>query len=431
MSDDLRKSRALDALVEEAKKDLKPKLDDAAMRALEDRVVAAAVADAKERSAIASDASASAGRGRVLRMGALALAAAAAVAIFVRKDPDGALLDGPISRDGTSALEAGSLKATEGAGQVRVGGVVVSVGHVLRAGDLIEADRARAIAERPRKVTWLIEAEGSPTAPEVARARVKSAGETLVLGLEAGAIEAQVTPVPAGEAFAVDVASGDKLVRVAVHGTHLRVARVGSRVSVDLTEGVVSIGVPPRTGSTYGTLVTAPAHVELDANDLDGTIRVDHAPSAVRLAVALGPSHEAPVAMQKEPRAAAAEPPRSPLAPQAAAPQAAPAPVPRPTDLPASAPPAKPDPGAPAVPPRDAIAAAVKECVHSRARSNEVKVTVTSTLRLKVSASGDVETAQFDPPLRPEIQTCAAATIYKSKLPGSAGTVTIPIEFSY
>ena len=50
------------------------------------------------------------------------------------------------------------------------------------------------------------------------RARVKTANESLVLSLEEGAIEAQVTPVPNGEAFAVDVddPSHKPLVRVAV-----------------------------------------------------------------------------------------------------------------------------------------------------------------------------------------------------------------------
>src|SRR5207237_528524 len=131
----------------------------------------------------------------------------------------------------------------------------------------------------------------SADAPRLGRARVKSAGESLVLGLEEGAIEAQVTPVPTGEAFAVDIAAGSSLVRVAVHGTHLRVARNGSHVVVDLTEGVVSIGAPPRTGSTYGTLVTAPSHVEFDAADLDHTLRIEHAPAAVRAPVSLV-SHE-------------------------------------------------------------------------------------------------------------------------------------------
>ena len=60
--------------------------------------------------------------------------------------------------------------------------------------------------------------------------------------LDDGAFEAQVTPVPSGEAFAVDVATPTSIVRIAVHGTHLRVARAGTRVTVDLTEGVVSIG---------------------------------------------------------------------------------------------------------------------------------------------------------------------------------------------
>src|SRR5439155_1470159 len=136
-------------------------------------------------------------------------------------------------------------------------GLPASAGHALRTGDVLEADGARAVLERPRKVAWLLEGGNSSPAAS-GRARVKSAGESLVLALDDGAIEAQVTPVPSGEAFAVDIASGTSLVRVAVHGTHLRVSRSGSRVVVDLTEGVVSIGVPPRTGSTYGTLVTAP-----------------------------------------------------------------------------------------------------------------------------------------------------------------------------
>jgi hypothetical protein len=59
-----------------------------------------------------------------------------------------------------------------------------------------------------------------------------------------------------------------------------------------------------------------------------------------------------------------------------------------------------------------------------------VHVTVTSHLNLRVSASGEVESAQFSPPLLPEIQTCAAQTIYRAKLE-ETGFVTIPIEYSY
>jgi hypothetical protein len=258
---------------------------------------------------------------------------------------------------------------------------------------------------------------------------VKSAGESLVLGLDDGAIEAQVTPVPSGEAFAVDIASGTSLVRVAVHGTHLRVSRSGSRVVVDLTEGVVSIGTPPRTGSTYGTLVTAPSHVEFDAADLAHTLRIDHAPAAIRAPISLV-SHEG--------FAAAARVDALPASPEGTVVPVPLATVPRPAAVQR----APVDPSRvetitkndtkPAVPAREAIAAAVRACAAQRNRPENVRVTVSSSLKLKIASGGDVETAQFDPPLLPEIQVCAANAIYKAKLEDAAGgSVTIPIDFSY
>jgi hypothetical protein len=57
---------------------------------------------------------------------------------------------------------------------------------------------------------------------------------------------------------------------------------------------------------------------------------------------------------------------------------------------------------------------------------------MTSSLKLKIAAGGSVESARFDPPLLPEIQACAAASIYKAKLEESAGpSVTIPIDVTY
>jgi hypothetical protein len=355
-------------------------------------------------------------QGRVMRIGAMALAAAAAIAIVVRKDRDAPLLDASVTAQADNV--AGSLRATEGSGEVRVAGLFASAGQVLRAGDAIDADGARAVLERPRKVLWLLEKDNG-----IARARVKAAGESLVVGLEDGSIEAQVTPVPSGEAFAVDVAAGAKLVRVAVHGTHLRVTRTGSRVVVDLSEGVVSIGVPPRTGSTYGTLVTAPAHVEFDVVDLAGTLKVDHAPASVRVPVPLV-QHEHVVSASKEPPAPQATPRPTPTQPPAAAA------IPRPTAEASVQ--ALPQPGdaKPRLAPREAIAVAVRDCAAGRSRPGEVRVTVTSTLKLQVGNGGVVESAQFVPPLLPEIQSCAASAIYRAKLE-EPGLVTIPIEFSY
>ena len=420
---------ALDALVREAKAKaggLEPRVSEERWSAVEERLL---VRMAKERSALAPEVNASSSRVRMLRVGAAVLAAAAAIALFVKNEPSTSSVEAaPVAaREAT----ASSLREAVGPGVVRVDGQAASAGHVLRAGDRLEVDGARAVLERPRKVTWLLEA-GHAEGASSARARVKSAGESLVLGLEDGAIEAQVTPVPSGEAFAVDIATGSSLVRVAVHGTHLRVSRSGSRVVVDLTEGVVSIGTPPRSGSTYGTLVTAPSHVEFDAADLEHTLRIEHAAAAVRAPVALV-SHDGFAAVNA---AARAETPHT--APQDTPAAVALATVPRPaaTQRPASDPSPAEQAGKidtkAALPPREAIAAAVRTCAAQRSRPDNVRVTVSSSLRLRIARGGDVETAQFDPPLLPEIQTCAANAIYKAKLEDSAGgTVTIPIDFSY
>jgi hypothetical protein len=418
----------LDALVREAKKDLAPTISEDAFASLEERILARMAAEPRPLVADLNPTNRGTGA-RALRIGALVLAAAAAVALVVKNEPGEQLGARPSAE---LELSAGSLRATEGGGEVRVGGRTASAGRVLRAGDVVEADGARALLERPRKVEWLLEArDGASADGRVARARVKSAGESLVLALEEGAIEAQVTPVPSGEAFAVDVAAGARVVRVAVHGTHLRVSRSGSRVVVDLTEGVVSIGAPPRTGSTYGTLVTAPSHVEFDAADLDHTLTIDHLPAAVRAPVSLA-RHDAPVAARAP----------EPHVPAPALPANAES-VPRPLAVVNAPPePSRATPGSSETsarveahsspPPREAIAAAVRACAAARSRPENVRVTVSSSLKLKVAASGDVETAKFDPPLLPEIQTCAAAAIYQAKLAESAGTmVTIPIDFSY
>jgi hypothetical protein len=426
-------ANALDALVREAKQELAPvKLDDATWSAMEGRILARMAA---ERSPLIDEvraSSSSSSRARFLRVGAAVLAAAAGIALIVKKDPGTASPDGAMIQ---AELTAGSLREAVGPGEVRVGGFAVSAGHVLRAGDLVESEGTRAVLERPRKVTWLLE-HGDADQPPVGRARVKSAGESLVVGLEDGAIEAQVTPVPNGEAFAVDVASGTSLVRVAVHGTHLRVARTGSHVVVDLTEGVVSIGVPPRTGSTYGTLVTAPAHIELDIADVAHSLRVDHGASTVRAAIALAPSHESTAAALNG-AAARTEPAQAPAAgavpPLAPATVSRPAIVPRPTGDPSRVETtSKVDPNRPVLPPRAAIAEAVRECAAQRSRPENVRVTVSSSLTLRIASGGAVETAQFDPPLLPEIQSCAATAIYKAKLADAGGTsVVIPIDFSY
>ena len=161
---------ALDTLVREAKAKaggLEPRVSEERWSAVEERVL---VRMAKERSALAHEVNASSSRVRMLRVGAAVLAAAAAIALFVKNEPSTSSVGaGPVA---ASEATASSLREAVGPGVVRVDGQAASAGRVLRAGDRLEVDGARAVLERPRKVTWLLEA-GHAEGASSARARVK------------------------------------------------------------------------------------------------------------------------------------------------------------------------------------------------------------------------------------------------------------------
>jgi hypothetical protein len=239
----------------------------------------------------------------------------------------------------------------------------------------------------------------------------------LVLALERGAVEAQVAPVANGEAFAIDVDGA----RVAVHGTHLRVARDGTRAIVDLREGVVSIGAPPAHGSTYGDLVTAPAHVEFDASDPHGTLKVSHEPSRVRASTTLEHPPEPPRPEgAPKPAVAPAPAPASPPAHVTSPAPTSPA-IARPVPAPPTPPRADPDP-------EKTISDAVHRCVRARVgQTTGVVVTVSTHVEIQVADTGMVSTAHFDPPLAPEVQECAAQTIYRTRF-GTPGAVSILVD---
>ena len=352
------------------------------------------------------------GRGWTLLAGGLA--AAAAIAVYAGHKPGAA----PLDQGATASAPATASSLVRGgkAGEVLVGGAVAATGAVLHAGEVLETHHAMAFMEREAPlggtplVAWGLE--------ESSRVTVVKAVGTLVLSLEQGSVEAQVLPVATGEAFAVDVPGADGAVtRVAVHGTHLRVSRVQTgaqvRLVVDLSEGVVSIGAPPRAGSTYGALVTAPAHVELDTADASSLV-VSHKVEDVRLPVDLAAA-SAPIALAP---AAAASP-----APQVAQHVAVPAPAVRPV------------PAAPRLPVADpnaeaTVSAAVKACMSGRAApaDGQVTVTVSSSLEIRLNEEGGVDLARFNPPLPPDVQLCAANAIYKTRFPRT-GTVTIELKF--
>jgi ferric-dicitrate binding protein FerR (iron transport regulator) len=362
--------------------------------------------------------------------GAVAMAAGAVLVLggapHDRKDASGTPIAISATDHGVDHPEgAGAFVTKRGAGEVHVALgdgprlAIVPNGARLAKGSTVETTYGvQALFELAGHASWLLEDDS--------RAAVK-ADAPLVLSLERGAIEAEIVSVPSGEAFAVDVGE----VRIAVHGTHLRVARHADRVTVDLSEGVVSIGEPPRFGSTYGALVVAPAHVEFslrdaavlskvhdDGND-GGLLRITHDRAAVRASVDLASFAE--VKPSQQPGAEVPPPAIERSHPAAGSPFSAdgnstPGTSARRTgrtqlgsgSLPTE--PAAADPH-----PEETIAAAVRVCAADRPHSTDVTVTVSSTLEVTVGADGFVRAARFDPPLAPEIQTCASTTIYKTR----------------
>ena len=314
---------------------------------------------------------------------------------------------------GTAVGGAGVVVAIEGPGELLVGGRRASVGSAIHLGDVLESRAERVTLGRPGKLTLVLERGASAT--------VKHVQGSLVLALARGAIEAQVVPVASGEALAIDVGPS----RVAVHGTHFRIARNEQRVVVDLTEGVVSVGEAPRVGATLGGLVTAPAHAEFFAADAKGTLVVSHEAGAVRApatlestvhvetTVAPSPPFVSPskVESSETPPPAAGGVPRIEPRLQAIASSAGTSAT------------AAPDPNAEAV-----IAGAVRGCMAEGLHADDVTVVVSTTLYLQLNDDGTVRIARFEPPVAPDVNACAAQAIYSTRF-GHGGGAAIPVSF--
>jgi hypothetical protein len=353
----------------------------------------------------------------------LMVPAAAAVALLAFAVHGGKAPAPSATRD--AAEGGGRILAIEGQGQAFIDGRPASKGALVNLGDVLETRGVDVTIERPGKLTLRVEGG--------TRATVTHTDGSLVLALAEGAVEAQVVPVPSGEAFAVDVAGS----RVAVHGTHLRVARAaGDRVAVDLNEGVIAVGNAPRIGSVMGALVTAPAHAEFAAADVGGTLKVTHDRTGVRPPVALGPTpplhgpaFAASGAAEAEP--AATHAPLSALAAQAAVPvhPAVSALAGQASHAEQHVAAAAPAPAAPQESAEQAVTSAVRGCMAERPSAENVTVVVSTTLHLDLNDDGTVRAARFEPPVAPDVNACAAAAIYRARFT-HGGAAALPVDFS-
>jgi hypothetical protein len=332
----------------------------------------------------------------------LSVAALAVVALRGRRAPT------PMAQAPTSAVESPADGVSIEGGQALVGGVVSSGERRLQLGDVVETEGTSVRLERPGKVSMTLEANS--------RIRVTKMQETLVVLLERGAVEAHVTPVAHGEAFAVDVESS----RVAVHGTHLRVQRDDWRVVVDVNEGVIAVGDAPRAGPVLGAVVVASAHAEFMAFDALGTLKVSRDPSALRwpppssanvVPAATGTVTSGEVHSGVEP----------------ASPRVPPTPSTEPRGEVRSGPPAT-SASTPAAAPDVDIIDVVRRCMAERPRAENVTILVRTTLRLTLGDDGWVQSARFDPPVAPDVNACAAQSIYRTHF-DHGGSVSLAVDF--
>jgi hypothetical protein len=340
--------------------------------------------------------------------GAAALAVAAAVALVIGKTRGPSLNEGA-ERVTASDDSAGAVASIGQDATAMVNGKPAVIDTPIRLGDDVDARGGRVTFDRSGKVSWILES-GS-------RTRVTHVQGALVLALQSGTVEAQVVPVASGEAFAIDVEG----TRIAVHGTHLRVARVMDHVTIDLTEGVISLGEAPHVGSTIGTLITSPAHAEFTSADPKGSLTVTHDPSAIRPALAidtrLAASRPAIIAL------GAAAPHPKPEAPLEARSPLAPAPHPAtPAPIAAAQPPA-PDPNA-----ADALASVVRTCFADHPSTQDVTVEVKTRLHVELDVDGNVRSARFEPPVPPDVNACAAPAIYHARFT-HGGSADVNVAF--
>ncbi len=333
----------------------------------------------------------------------LALAASAMFVIGHRDAPSPGAYKPVTAAD--SVADASSFLRQLGQGEVRIGGKLASADAAAHLGDTVTVDGGRAVFAHnegdARMVTWSLSNEGRSQA----RARLVAEDRALVVALEDGAVEAEVRSSDR-QSFAVDVGRA----RVSVKGTHLRVERHGNKVSVDLTRGVVSVG---STSSFAGTLISAPAHLELDTEHPEA-LDVDrvHVRPAESFEEQTAVAPMANLEASAEPKVHGA-PPALPSAPGSSA-------------IIALAP--------PEVDPRTRILAAVRNCVLTHgdgavgSSGSAVAVSVSSTLNLTLDPSGAVRGARFSPPLHPDAQSCAAEIIYKVRFEGGAASVSLPVD---
>ncbi len=244
-------------------------------------------------------------------------------------------------------------------------------GDTMALGSRIEAQEREVSVDHAGRATWTLAPSSS--------AMLASRGERITVQLERGSVWSQVVPNPKPETFVVEAAGA----RIAVHGTVFRVGLEGGRVVVDVREGTVGVGP---IGGVPGFFLKAPVHGDFATDGLTG--KIDGPPRG-------GSPRRRPGLLKPTPsRTLGAAPASSAVAPIASA------------ELPSE----------PSISDIEVgitrIVDAASDCFRRHTQSAEgVKITVRTALTFTILSSGAVADVDFQPPLSPDAETCAATSI--------------------
>jgi FecR protein len=244
-------------------------------------------------------------------------------------------------------------------------------GDSLALGTRVEAEVREVTVDHPGRAQWTL----SPSSSAVLASR----DERITVQLERGSVLSRVVRNPKPETFVVEAAG----TRVAVHGTVFRVTLEGGRVLVEVREGTVGVGP---LGVRPAFLLKAPAHGDFAADGRSGSIDGRWVRAGEERQT--GPQKAAPV------RGSSASAGGSAVAPVASA------------ELPAE----------PSINDIEAgiarIVDATSDCFTRHTQSADgVQITVRTALSLKILGSGAVADVDFQPPLSPDAEKCAAVSI--------------------
>jgi hypothetical protein len=243
-------------------------------------------------------------------------------------------------------------------------------GSSLALGRRVTSEDREISVDHAGRATWTLAPESS--------ALLAERGDRITVRLERGSVLSEVVASARPETFVVEAAGA----RIAVHGTVFRVSLDGERVIVQVREGTVAVGA---IGAIPGFFLKAPAHGDFAADGRSGSI--DGRP--------LGESED-----RRQPRKL------GPARPASAAPSSSGQPPVSAADLPA-------EPSISDIETGIArIVDATSDCFSRNTKSTEgVQITVRTALSLQIDGAGVVSDVDFQPPLSPDVEQCAADSI--------------------